>query len=101
MTNAESLYQRSEAYLKKLLKESLPKGSRFFLFGSRAQGTAGLMADIDIGILPPKPLDTKTLAKLREKIEESFVPYSVDLVDFSNLSEQFKQQALKKTVPWN
>ena len=98
---SKALYQKSECYLKKLLRERLPKGSKFFLFGSRAKGAAGLMADIDIGIQPSKDLGNKCLSDLRDEIEESFVPYNVDLVDFSKTSEFFRQQALKKTIAWN
>jgi len=98
--NKQTLYQQSEAYLKKILKEKLPPGSCFFLFGSRARGTAGEMADIDIGIVPAEELQDE-LEIIQEEIEQSFVPYSVDLVDFSKISESFKQQALKKTIPWN
>jgi predicted nucleotidyltransferase len=101
MNNATVLYQNSETYLKKLLKNQLPTASKFFLFGSRANGSAGFASDIDIGIWPQKPLDDTIIAKLQEIIEESFIPYNVDLVDFSKVSEQFKQQALKKIIPWN
>jgi len=64
MSNA--LYQNSETYLKRLLKDRLPTGSRFFLFGSRAQGTAGFAADIDIGIWPQDPLNDTTLSDLQD-----------------------------------
>ncbi len=79
----------------------MPTGSRFFLFGSRANGSAGFAADIDIGIWPQEPLNDTILSKRQEIIEDSFVPYQVDLVDFSKVSENFKQQALKKIIPWN
>jgi len=99
--DAETLYQQCENYLKKLLTQHLPPGSQIFLFGSRAEGKTSTTADIDIGILPKLPLDNTILKELQEIIEESFVPYQVDLVDFSKVSETFKQQALKKTIPWN
>jgi predicted nucleotidyltransferase len=99
--NAETLYQQSENYLKKLLTQHLPPGSQIFLFGSRAEGKTSSTADIDIGILPTTPLDNLLLGELQEMIEDSFVPYHVDLVDFSKVSKTFKQQALKKTMPWN
>ena len=99
--NAQELYQKSENYLKQLLTNQLPQGSQFFLFGSRAEGKAGFAADIDIGILPAKPLDNRLLSELQAHIAESFIPYDVDLVDFSDISPQFKQQALKKIIRWN
>jgi hypothetical protein len=58
------------------------------------------MADIDIGVIPAMDLQDE-LEVIQDEIEQSFVPYSVDLVDFSKISEPFKQQALKKIIPWN
>jgi len=99
--DAKTLYQQSENYLKQLLTERLPPDSKVFLFGSRAKGNTSSTSDIDIGILPKKPLNNTILWELQEIIEESFVPYDVDLVDFYNISDTFKQQALKNTIPWN
>ncbi len=96
-----TLYQKSEDYLKQVLTEKLPENSHFFLFGSRAQGTSGEMADIDIGILAEEPLSLELTNNIKEAIEESFIPYDVDLVDFRTVSESFKRQALKKVIPWN
>jgi len=99
--NANTLYQLSENYLKQLLMERLPPESKVFLFGSRAKGNPSSTADIDIGILSKQPLNNTILWELQEIIEESFVPYNVDLVDFYHISDTFKQQALKNIIPWN
>lgn len=101
MSNAKVLYKNSEIYLKKLLNKKLPSGSKFFLFGSRAIGSEGFASDIDIGILPQEPLNKFIIPEIQEIIEESFIPYKVDLVDFYNVSEPFKQQALSKIILWN
>ena len=101
MSNAKVLYKNSEIYLKNLLKKKLPYGSKFFLFGSRAIGSEGFASDIDIGILPKEPLNDSIISEIQEIIEDSFVPYNVDLVDFSKVSESFKQQALSKIILWN
>jgi len=101
MDNLATLYQKSENYLKELLKQQLPENSQYFLFGSRARGDNGKMADIDIGIIAESALPLRTISEIKEFIEESFVPYSVDLVDFTIATESFKQQALRKVVPWN
>jgi len=97
----ESLYQKSETFLKQLLKKQLPENSHYFLFGSRAKGTASEMADIDIGILAELAIPKQIINNINEEIEESFVPYKVDLIDFKVASEAFTQQALKKVKPWN
>ncbi|MFK5948773.1 MAG: CinA family protein, partial [Methylococcales bacterium] len=96
-----TLYQKSEIYLKQLLKDKLPQNTQIFLFGSRAKGTAGGMADIDIGVLSESVVAKKILNDIKETIEQSFVPYDVDLVDFNAVSEAFKQQAMKKVIPWS
>ncbi len=72
-----------------------------FLYGSRACGKAGWGSDIDIGILGAQPLEKKLLADIRHSLEESVVPYHVDLTDFAVVKDDtFRQQALKETVKW-
>ncbi|MGH9361292.1 MAG: nucleotidyltransferase family protein [Thermoanaerobaculia bacterium] len=74
---------------------------RVFLFGSRAKRAHSRNADLDVGILGPGPVDPKTLAGIREELEESVVPYHVDLIDFSQVDEKFKEEALREIVLWN
>jgi predicted nucleotidyltransferase len=70
------------------------------LFGSRARGDHAPYSDIDIGIIPRQPLDPKKLTLLREWIENQNIPQKVELVDFSLVSAQFKEQALKDAEWW-
>lgn len=93
------LYKKSEAFLKKLLWENLPQESKIFLFGSRAAGDNSKNADIDIGIISEN-LDSKLIIKIKEIIEDSFVPFKVDIVDFSKVDETFKRKALRRIVEW-
>lgn len=72
-----------------------------FLFGSRADGTAREMSDIDIGIKGKKQLDLITRALLDETFENSIIPYKIDIVDFSTASEKFKSYAMQHAVYWN
>lgn len=95
----EDLVRISEEFLKQLLFKKLPDDSQVFLFGSRAKGDAGFASDFDIGIVS-ETLDPMILMELADIIEESFVPYKVDLVDFSTVDTAFKEQALKKIVVW-
>ena len=96
----EALYKKSEDFLKKILKENLPGGSKIFLFGSRAMGEQSKSSDIDIGVMSGE-LDRKMIFKIKEIIDESFVPFKVDIVDFSKVDENFKKKALRKIVRWN
>ncbi len=72
-----------------------------FLYGSRACGKAGWGSDIDIGFMGAQPLDKKLLVAIRQSLEESVVPYHVDLTDFTGVKDDaFRQQALKEAVIW-
>lgn len=92
-------YQQCEAYLKKLLTDNLPADSKIFLFGSRAVGNYSRNSDIDIGVMA-EHIDQGVIIKLKEIIEESFVPFKVDIVDFSRVDDMFRKEALRRTVQW-
>ncbi len=70
------------------------------LFGSRARGDFINTSDVDVGIIIGKRFDRKKLILLREYIEELNIPYKVEIIDFSTVSEEFKQMALKERVIW-
>ncbi|MCX7735631.1 MAG: nucleotidyltransferase domain-containing protein [Candidatus Kapabacteria bacterium] len=97
---SEQLYRKSIRYIKKLLKEKLPEGSQYFLFGSRAKGTSVNFSDIDIGVISDKKLDD-IIIEIKEIIDESFVPYNVDIIDFKKVSKKFKDEAMKKIELWS
>ena len=69
-------------------------------FGSSAKGDSHRYSDIDIGILPKNGYDKKKLIFLREQLENMNIPYSVDLVDISKVSEVFKENVLKEGNIW-
>ncbi len=74
---------------------------RVFLYGSRASGQASGRSDIDIGFLCDRPLDEKRLMAIRHSLEESIVPFPVDLTDFTAVKDEvFKRQALEEAVIW-
>ena len=75
--------------------------ARLFLFGSRARGTARFGSDIDVAVLPMAPLPRGTLAAIREALEESRVPFAVELVDLSESDRQFRERVLAEGVPWS
>lgn len=70
------------------------------LFGSFASSTNTVISDIDIAIIPKGKLQRWKLAIIREKLEELTIPYSIDLVDFSMVSERFKKIALTDALWW-
>jgi predicted nucleotidyltransferase len=72
-----------------------------FLFGSRAENDARSSSDIDVGVWGEEGLPRCVIAEIKEELEESIVPYHVDVVDFSNVSDEFKSVALIHIIPWN
>lgn len=96
ITNSASIYNLKEHILDFLGNENI----KIVVFGSRARGDSVTSSDIDIGIIPKGEFDRNSLALLREFIENSNIPYKVDIVDFSSTSEQFKNEALRDAEIW-
>jgi predicted nucleotidyltransferase len=101
MSNVSPVYQKSIQDLKSLIFETL-KGENItvLLFGSRAREDFSQVSDIDIGILPGDNFDQRKLVFLKERIENLNIPYTVDIVDLSRVSEAFKERALKEGIIW-
>lgn len=88
--------------VKDIVLKNIPKELyTVFLFGSRVSGANRFASDIDIGISGNKPLDKKVMYKIKDEIEESIVPFKVDVIDFFETSEKFKSKALKDIELWN
>jgi len=71
-----------------------------FLFGSRAASSELDKSDIDIGILGNKKVSSIIVSKLYEELEESVVPYHVDIVDFFNVDKEFRRLATQNKIVW-
>ena len=90
------------AEIKKILFKFLdPQKDRVFIFGSRAIGGARKFSDIDIGVKSEKQIDSLLLSDIEEAFEESDIPYTVDVVDFSQVSDKFKELAEQKIINLN
>ena len=90
-----------EALAKKIVIEELNNfDCKIFLFGSRATNENHRFSDMDIGIIPGKNFDEKILSALIEKLNDSVIPFKVDVVNFNNVSQKFRQEALKHVIHW-
>ena len=74
------------------------KEVKLFLFGSRARGDNTIFSDIDIGILSDKDI-RKDIVILREILEESNIPYKVDIVELSK-NRDLLDVVLKEGKRW-
>jgi len=84
-----TLEDRSLAQITAILAEVFQdKPCSFYLFGSRATGTHSLVSDFDIAVLAADDISHE-LSLAREHLEESNIPYMVDLVDLQATSSEF------------
>jgi predicted nucleotidyltransferase len=72
-----------------------------YLFGSWATGRHHAASDIDIAIEAAEPLAPGLLAGLREALEESTVPYRVDVVDLADADPAFRERVRREGVVWS
>ncbi len=71
-----------------------------YLFGSRARGNARASSDVDIAIESAEPLPPVLLAEIRDALEESTVPYNVDVVDLRTAGDGLRAVVKKEGVRW-
>lgn len=70
-----------------LLGRHLPEGTVVWAFGSRIQGTARPTSDLDLVAFVP---DAQGVSRLREDLEESNLPFAVDLHVWKDLPSEFQ-----------
>jgi len=97
MKSKTTVYESSLESLKNIVKDVF-KGEdvTVILFGSRARGDYFETSDVDVGILPRGEVNKSKIALLRERIENSNIPYKVDVVDLSLASKEFADKVLKE-----
>jgi predicted nucleotidyltransferase len=71
-----------------------------WLFGSCARGEVRQHSDIDIAILPRGALPPAFFAELEAEIEESMIPYDVDLVDLRQADPALVDEVRREGVKW-
>ena len=90
-----------EAAMRIASRELGSQRARLYLFGSRARGDAARTSDIDIAIWPEAPLEPGTLARIRDALEDSTIPYAVEVIDLSSVDERFRRRVLAEAIAWN
>ncbi len=70
------------------------------LFGSRARGDARRVSDIDLALIASQPIALDDMAALREALEESPVPFRIDLVDYASAPAHLRAAIDREGIPW-
>lgn len=76
--------------VKSILNTFLP-GVPIWVFGSRTKGTARPFSDLDLVAITKEPLDIATYTDIKEAFSNSTLPFKVDLVDWSCISDDFRK----------
>lgn len=97
MTKTE-LQLRSETFIRDRLRGRLPPGVGVYLFGSRARRTANWNADYDLWIDADVPAGA--IREIVEEIDDSFVPYKVDIVTTAELQGPFADRVKSEAIRW-
>lgn len=72
------------------------KNLKVFVFGSGLNKNH--FGDIDLGLIGR--VKQNDIYKLKEEFEESNLPYSVDVVNFNQVSDEFKKNVMKSKILW-
>lgn len=92
-------FKESLELIKKTVRKHLPENDyEIFVYGSRAGSNAQKWSDVDIGIRGEKEVPVRKLALIAEDLENSKIPYKVDVVDFTKTSADFRKMALKEII---
>ena len=71
-----------------------------WLFGSCARGEVRQHSDIDIAILPRDELPLGFFGELQADIEDSKIPYDVDLVDLTHADSALVDAVRREGILW-
>ena len=90
--------------LMKQVKEAvleIETNAEILLYGSRARGDNYPFSDVDIAVLPKGKIGNKKITFLKEKIEESNIPYKVEIINLRETSDEFRDEVLKEAIVWS
>ncbi len=77
------------------------QGARVWLFGSRARGDYKPFSDIDLLYEVPEGvlLPAGVLGRIEEELEDSNLPYKVDIVNLDEIASSYRDGILADRIP--
>ena len=76
--------------VRQILADHLPKGTKVWVFGSRAKHTARFNSDLDLALDAGRGIDRLTLAELKDAFNDAPLSYAIDLVDMQQIDASFR-----------
>jgi hypothetical protein len=100
-TGINAIREKAIEELRRMVLDALGEhNAEVWLFGSCARGEALQHSDIDIAILPRDELPLGFFGVLQADIEESTIPYDVDLVDLRHADVALVDEVRREGVKW-
>ena len=96
--NRAELQATSEAFIRETLRKHLQGNVPVYLFGSRARNTARWNSDYDLWI--DVDLPCALIAGIQDELDESFVPFKVDIVITPTLRGKFGEIVKSEARQW-
>jgi predicted nucleotidyltransferase len=93
------MHKKYKNILINIIQKVIP-GCKVYLFGSRARKEHDSGADIDLALDAGKEIESKKLSLIREQIEETTLPLSVDIVDLFTAPEILKNEIKSEGILW-
>jgi predicted nucleotidyltransferase len=88
----------SEAFIRETLRKRLQADVKVYLFGSRAKNTARWNSDYDLWV--DADLPNTLVTEIQDELEESFVPFKVDIVTTPRLRGRFGEIVKSEARQW-
>ena len=82
-----------------MLRRHLPDGVKVWVFGSRATWATKDSSDLDLALEGNGEIPARSLAALESALEDSDLPYAVDIVDVKRIDERFREIVTQQRVP--
>ncbi|WP_102324888.1 nucleotidyltransferase family protein [Komagataeibacter saccharivorans] len=95
MTGQIDITPEERAIVLRILNEIVPD-REVRAFGSRVTGKAKPFSDLDLAIMGAEPLSLETRARLEEAFSKSYLPWKVDVLDWTQVDINF-QRIIKKS----
>jgi predicted nucleotidyltransferase len=97
MTRAD-LLASSEEIIRSILRRMLPADVPVYLFGSRSRGDRRWNSDFDLWVDANVPREH--ILAIEEQLEDSIVPFGVDIVTTRQLKGEFGQRVRQEAIQW-
>ena len=91
------LAEKYQKQISAILRKRLGENTKFFVFGSSLED--GKFSDVDVAF-DGGIVEEKNIALAKEDLEESNLPYKVDLVYLEKTEKKFRNNLLKGKKLW-